>query len=200
MYFRMNGRSSAWPWATCATGGAIVAMCSPLLYGRGGGLLREPALIVLGAVHGDDGPHLVMTQPAQLGTAQLVDSNLRGLEPGPDVHARHGILLDPERRNEERVDHVFGLELHRHRAAHGDVKLVPAGEIVRGAPVCPSGREKRSSHSTSFTCPRIGMPSCGTLSRPLILFQTGLLINPRITTVTAGMEVQMISAVLLPWV
>src|SRR5262249_31545859 len=56
-----------------------------------------------------------MPDPAELRAGDLVNACSRGSELGVNVHARHGILLETHRRNEEAVDHVLSADFQLHR-------------------------------------------------------------------------------------
>src|SRR5262245_38408234 len=55
--------------------------------------------------------HLVVAPPAKLRADQLVVPGLVGVEPDGDRQARHGVLLDPQLGQEERVQHILRLEM-----------------------------------------------------------------------------------------
>ena len=82
---------------------------TPVLLGQ---LLVEPLLeLRFGLVDRDLAAHLVVAPAAKLGADQLELAGRVGVEPDRDRHARHGVLLDPQLRQEERVEHVGRLQI-----------------------------------------------------------------------------------------
>ncbi len=94
------------------------------------GLLRQPFLKIFGRVDRDEALHPVVPQPAQLGAGDLPIPDAIALEPDPGLHPRHEILLDPELRQEEGVDHVLGGQGHDHRLSDREVELVERHDVV----------------------------------------------------------------------
>src|SRR5205814_2863361 len=58
--------------------------------------------------------HLVVTEPAKLGTENFIISGLYGREMHVDREARHGVLLKAHGRNKEAVDDVVGARSEEH--------------------------------------------------------------------------------------
>jgi len=60
-------------------------------------------------------------------------ASLAGLEPDRDLHARHGVLLDADVGEKERVEHVHALELDEEILVHRYVEVVDDEQIVTRA-------------------------------------------------------------------
>src|SRR2546430_16124829 len=103
MYLRRNDRSSTCPWSRVygAVPVAVVAMGNPSALGDRVTLLSHPAVVVLLRVDSHNGAHAVVSEPAQLRASELVFTDLRRLEPHPNMHPGNGILLDAKRRRSE---------------------------------------------------------------------------------------------------
>ena len=78
-----------------------------------------------GRLHDKDAAdHLCVPGAAQLGTFDAVFAGLGRLEPNRLVSARHDVVLDPERRDEEAVDDILRGQHEAHRLADRNVQGV----------------------------------------------------------------------------
>src|SRR5579871_1597467 len=112
-------------------------LCSPLAGLRSFlGLLLLPLLEIGLAHHLHGGAHLIVAQSAQLGTRDLIYADLVGLEVEGNLHARHQILLQPQLRNKEVVDHITRMQqevdvlVHRNFQGGADDVVLPGGIFV----------------------------------------------------------------------
>ena len=85
-------------------------------------------MLELGRLHDvDPAAHGRMVRPAILGAEQVIAADLRRLEPHRGIAARQHVLLHPERRDVEAVDHVLRGHRQLDRPAQRDVQLVDLG-------------------------------------------------------------------------
>src|SRR5436309_265896 len=133
MYLRMNGRLSTWAWSRSSVYEegpvAAVAIVRPSALGDRVGPFG-PAVVVFLRVDGHDGAHAVVSQSAQLRAPELILARFGRLEPDPNVHPGHGILLDTKCRHEERMNRVLRRERRDRRPVHRHVQLSAHGKVV----------------------------------------------------------------------
>ena len=88
------------------------------------GLEPEPLLVGC-RLHDDDlTTHLGVVGAAELRAEQMIGAGLVGLEPQGRVAARQDVLLDPQCRKVEAVDHVLGDHGELDRPVRRDVQLI----------------------------------------------------------------------------
>src|SRR5262252_2876891 len=80
--------------------------CAVLLKRSAAALIREPAVELIRTKHNHLAEHQRMVRSTVLGAEKLVAPGLNCLEPGLGIAAREDVLLYPECRNEEGMNHV----------------------------------------------------------------------------------------------
>src|ERR1700737_2613236 len=125
---------SGW-WATCVSWGVVgaVAVAIGILLERDGASVRRLLLepLVKRGLRFDRhvSPHRVVARPAQLRTGNLVRARLIGREPDRDRPAGYRVLLYPEVREEEAVDHVERADADLDRTVVDHMQFVKDDEI-----------------------------------------------------------------------
>ncbi len=115
-----------------------------------GELVVDPLLkFGFGLVDRDLAAHLVMAPAAQLGADQLELTGRVGVEPDRDRHARNGILLDPQMRQEERVEHVRRLQIDQRLLVLDEMQVVDREEVVAACSACRPARGSASPTGTA---------------------------------------------------
>src|ERR1700756_3079941 len=92
--------------------------------------------------------HLVVTQPAEFGTGDLIVSDGNWSEVHADRQAWNGVLLEAHRRNEKAVDDVlsaqddFHLAIHRgvHRSGYDIILGGRVGRVETDSALATRGR------------------------------------------------------------
>ena len=79
-----------------------------------------------------------MPPAAQLGTGQVKNSSAVCMKPGKLPHSRYQVLLDPQVRQEETVQHVLTLDLQHHVLVHRYMQVIHRVKVIRCA-ICWSG-------------------------------------------------------------
>src|SRR5260221_8313940 len=129
-YFQMKAWG-AWSCAAWAPWAAVVSAMLSLLLRR----FLDLRVEIAGRHHGQGPAHPVVAEAAVLGAGDLIGPGLLGNEPGLDRHAGYRVLLHPEVRQEEAVDHVQGAQAHAHRPALRQEELVLQDDVVLGCRV-----------------------------------------------------------------
>src|SRR5579862_1715014 len=94
---------------------------------RTGVVLARPFLVLVERVDVEPAAHARVAEAAELRARYLVLTRLGDLEPGRDVVAGNGVLLEARLRDEEAVDHVARLELDTDRLPDRHVQIVVHG-------------------------------------------------------------------------
>src|SRR5690606_8049448 len=123
-------------WAT-GIDSAMGCPASPALAVRDRGhgqrrVLRHPGGVLLGRLDEDARRHQRVADAADLRALDVVLARAGRMEPAHDDAAGHGVLLEPEHRHREAVEHVLRGELEVVELVHLDVQLVHLLDVVGG--------------------------------------------------------------------
>src|SRR6202453_2018639 len=114
--------------------GSAAAPVRPLLKARRGHGRRfgpEPFVIVRLSVHCDEAAsHRRMPGAAQLGTINLITTDLRRRKPDRNAQTGNGVLANAHGNNFKRMDDILGTDINNYWFADRDMHLIEQLDIV----------------------------------------------------------------------